>query len=262
MYNVLIADDESSVVTGLCSIIDWDDLGFHVKGTAKDGEEALSILTEGRYNLVVTDIRMPGMDGLELAKAVHGRKPSVKMLIISGYSDFNYAKSAIRYGVNGYLLKPIDREELMQYVAAIKEELDRENEDRELLARVCGETRDEFMELQTERHPDIINRIREYVEQHYPEELSLKAISTVFFMNPVYLGRLYKHSTGEAFSDYLNRVRIAEVKKRLLLDTGKISDIIKKSGYNSQEYFYRAFRKYEGVSFAEYKEFIRRSLWL
>lgn len=250
MYNVLIADDESSVVTGLCSIIDWNALGFHVRGTAKDGEEALSILMEGGYNLVVTDIRMPGMDGLELAEAVHSRRPSVRMLVISGYSDFNYARSAIKYGVNGYLLKPIDREELMQYVAAIKEELDRETGDQEFIT--YGGT-----VFERKMYPDIVSRIREYVEQHYAENLNLKTISGVFYMSPVYLGRLYKNATGEAFSDYINKVRIAEVKKKLMLDASKMSDIVKKSGYNSQEYFYRAFRKYEGISFAEYKDLIR-----
>lgn len=126
MYNILIADDEPAVYEGLSILIDWEKYGFHVTNTAEDGEDALEKIKTGRYNLIITDIRMPVLDGLELIKAIKEQNSSTKILITSGYSDFSYAKKAIEYGVKGYLLKPVDREDLIKYIIKIKEELDSE----------------------------------------------------------------------------------------------------------------------------------------
>lgn len=127
MYKVLIADDEQAICKGMCVIIDWESYGYNTPDIAEDGEDALEKLNVGTYNLIITDIRMPVIDGLELIKSIRDKNPFIKILIISGYSDFKYAKEAMEYDVKGYMLKPINRNELAKYISNIKSELDAEN---------------------------------------------------------------------------------------------------------------------------------------
>lgn len=113
MYKVLLVDDEVFVRKGLRNLIDWEALGYSVAGEAENGEEALAAITETDPDLVITDIRMPVLDGLELIRCVKEEgKRNPTFIIVSGYHDFKYAQQALRYGVHDYVLKPIDEVEL------------------------------------------------------------------------------------------------------------------------------------------------------
>lgn len=116
MEKLLIADDEEWIVEGLKLLLPWEELGICLTRTAACGQEALEIIKEENPAIVVTDIRMPGMDGLELAKYLFDRASECEVIIISGYADFNYARQAIAYGVSAYLTKPVIREELKKTV--------------------------------------------------------------------------------------------------------------------------------------------------
>lgn len=116
---MLIVDDEAVICEGLRYTIDWSQLGVEVVGEAYDGFEALRLIEEYGAQLVLSDIRMDGMDGLELAKQVRQRHPEVQIVMISGYEEFDYARQAIRVGVSDYLLKPVDIEELTSVVKKI-----------------------------------------------------------------------------------------------------------------------------------------------
>lgn len=118
MLKVLIADDEPIVLEGLRWIIDWDRLGFELVGEAYDGEDALKLMEERHPDLVITDIRMPVIDGLALIGQASKRYPRTKFIILSGYADFEYAHEAVRYGVSNYLTKPLDDRELESAVEA------------------------------------------------------------------------------------------------------------------------------------------------
>ena len=128
---VLIADDEPAVREGLKVIIDWERLGFSVCAEAGNGKECLEKMISINPDLVLLDIRMPVMHGLEVAQEAISQGFDGKIIIISGYSDFQYAKAAIRFGVNNYLLKPIDEEELEAAVKSIKNEFDLEQQQSE-----------------------------------------------------------------------------------------------------------------------------------
>lgn len=124
--NVLIVDDEPIVCKGLRETVPWDELDVHIVGEAHDGEEALEVLDREDVDLVLSDIRMPGMDGLELARQVSERYPGKRVVMLSGYDEFEYAKQALRLGVKDYLLKPVDIGELMGVVRNIRDELAKE----------------------------------------------------------------------------------------------------------------------------------------
>jgi|GEM_PF-3470377 len=124
MYKAIIVDDERIVLEGLKNTFKWEEYGFRVCGLAENGEEALNILETTSSNLVVTDIRMPDMDGLELTGKIKDRYPYIHVIIISAYSDFEYAQQAISYGVSGYLLKPLKDTELGKLLHKIKADLE------------------------------------------------------------------------------------------------------------------------------------------
>ncbi|MHA6530095.1 response regulator transcription factor [Paenibacillus sp. BAC0078] len=125
MYKVVLADDETIALEGLRTLTDWEELGFEICGACENGEEALSTVAECSPDLVITDIRMPGIDGLELIKRV--RQLDLKQpifIVLSGYGEFEYARTALRYGVRHYLLKPAVEAEWEKALAAVTDELE------------------------------------------------------------------------------------------------------------------------------------------
>lgn len=131
MYNVLIADDEKIIRMGLCSIIDWNACGFNIIGEAANGSEALSFIKENNPDVVMIDIRMPKLQGLDAIKKARDEGFTGKVIVLSGYSDFEYARTAMRYGTVAYLTKPVDTDELLTVLTKIKDELDKERSVRE-----------------------------------------------------------------------------------------------------------------------------------
>ncbi|WP_308635068.1 response regulator transcription factor [Paenibacillus silvisoli] len=130
LYKVLITDDEPTIREGLKSLIEWEELGFEVVGTAANGKDALGKYEQLAPDLMIVDIRMPGMSGLELIEQLRKDGQTVHVLILSGYADFEYAKKAIALSTDGYLLKPVDEDELVDYLKKLCETLDTESEAR------------------------------------------------------------------------------------------------------------------------------------
>lgn len=126
MYKVLIVDDQDAVREGLSIMLEWESLGFTVNGYAANGKEAINQIQLSQYDLVITDVRMPIIDGIMLIKKMKSMNYQAKIIIISGYKEFEYARAAVEYGVKNYILKPIDEEVLAETLSSIKNELDRE----------------------------------------------------------------------------------------------------------------------------------------
>ena len=120
MIRTIIVDDEYWVCQLICDLIDWNSYGFEIVGQAYNGEEALASISSQKPDLVFTDVRMPGLSGLELIEKCQPLSPDTKFVIISGHSEFEYAKSAMQNGALGYLLKPVDPEELTDLLSSIK----------------------------------------------------------------------------------------------------------------------------------------------
>ena len=125
MLKVILADDEEIVRTSMAKWIPWKDLGMKLVGTASDGEEAYAMIMKHRPDIVITDIRMPKMDGLELIGRVKEQLADTAFLIISGFGEFDYAQKAMRYGVKHYMLKPALKEELVGNLRDIREEIEK-----------------------------------------------------------------------------------------------------------------------------------------
>ena len=137
-YRVLLADDEEEIRTGISRKIDWTALGFSLVGEAGNGEEALELAEQLRPDVVLTDIKMPFMDGLELCRRLRQSLPAAKLVVFSGFDDFEYARQAVGAGVSEYILKPINAPELAEVLNKLRDQLDRqrlERRDMETLRR-------------------------------------------------------------------------------------------------------------------------------
>ena len=116
MYTLLLVDDEEEVTRIIAKKVKWNDLGFSVTGHANNGLKALEMLEEMQPDVVMTDIRMPYMDGLELCGQIREKYPATKLVLFTGFDDFEYAKEAIRHGVTRFMLKPSNMEELEEAI--------------------------------------------------------------------------------------------------------------------------------------------------
>ncbi len=131
MLKIFLAEDEVIVRETIKRMIPWEDLGFELVGEAADGEMALPLLLRQKPDLLITDIKMPFMDGLTLAKVAKKEIPGLKVVILSGYDDFNYAKQAINIGVEDYLLKPITKNALIERLIEIRSRYEHEKTQKE-----------------------------------------------------------------------------------------------------------------------------------
>lgn len=126
MLRVVLADDENKVILLMQKLIDWESLGYEIVGTANDGLRALELVGEKQPHLLITDIRMPGYSGIELIRRAKELQPNLHFIVISGYRKFEYAQTALKYGVEDYLLKPIKQDELTGILLRLKEKLGEE----------------------------------------------------------------------------------------------------------------------------------------
>ncbi|MGM9937291.1 MAG: response regulator [Candidatus Ornithomonoglobus sp.] len=173
MYKALFADDEPYIIEGLNILADWESMGIEVIGAAEDGEDAYSIIMDKKPDIVIADINMPNMDGLELLKKCRSQmKNPPEFLMLTGFSELSYIKKAMKYGAAGYLLKPINREELNEHIelvlANIAKKNELESETDELIDYIAH---DLFMRLLfDECDQKLINRIRFFLGMDAVEE--------------------------------------------------------------------------------------------
>ena len=131
MYKVMLVDDEKLILQGVLNIIDWDKLGLKITHMVQNGKEALEKYDEEPVDIIITDINMPVINGLELIKSIKEKNKKVKFIVLSGYDDFNYAKQAIGIGVEDYLLKPITKNALIERLSEIRSRYEHEKTQKE-----------------------------------------------------------------------------------------------------------------------------------
>lgn len=155
MYRVFLAEDESLIRKGIKNLISWSDYGFAFVGEAQDGELAWPLIQKQKPDIVITDIRMPFMNGLALSKLIKKNMPETTIIILSGYDDFTYAKEAIGIGVDQYLLKPLSKEQLIEVLLEVKQKKDSELEKN----RYMEQFQKEIQEYLTSSHRDFFEAL-------------------------------------------------------------------------------------------------------
>jgi len=245
----MIVDDEYNIRDGLVNAVPWESIGVKVVAEARDGTEGLEQARKFRPDVVITDISMDEMDGLVFSEALKAERPKTKIIILSGFGEFSYARKAIELKVSAYLLKPVAPEELLAAVAEAVKALETE---RERSVRL-GET-EEVPGLNPVSRATI-RRAQEYLDTHYADYASgLESLAEHLGLTPAYLSKLFKAETGRNYSEALAELRIEKAKALLLQTNLKTSEIGLQVGYPNPQYFATAFRKATGLTPSEYRE--------
>lgn len=242
MYSLIIVEDDDNIRSGLVHLFPWEDSGFVVVKDFSNGQTAWNYIKEHPdTTAVLTDIRMPVMDGLELTKQIYERFPFIHVFLISGYQDFTYAQSALRYNVRDFLIKPIRHHSLMLAFLKLKDELDRQG-----AACFAPESSNQYYE-------QIIRVVKAYVMDNL-RTANLEEAACLSHLSSSYLSRLFKSQTSLSFSEYLLKKRMERACVLLRDARNKIYEISDAIGYDNPKNFSRAFRNYYHISPKEYRE--------
>ncbi|MDR2900642.1 MAG: response regulator [Treponema sp.] len=250
MYKVIIVDDEDTIVTGLSRMLPWQKYGCEIAATANDAEAALALIRELEPDILFTDIRMPGMDGLSMIAAFRSEFPDMLITILSGYPQFDYAQQAIQLDVSNYLLKPSKMDELESALAKMTEILDKRK-----TAIVSNENNCDVPDSESGDNANnfITRNAVRYIEEHYAEKLSLNDVAQKVYVSQWHLSKLISRHTNQSFNDLLNSVRIAKAKELLSNPSLRIWEISETVGFSDVTHFSRIFKKIEGKSANEYR---------
>jgi len=251
MYKVLIVDDEYEIRKGISNYFPWKETGFEVIGEAENGMEALKFIQKNHVDVVLSDIKMPVMTGIKLAQILYMQHNNIKIVFLSAYKDFEYAKKALTFGVSDYIVKPTKYKDLLNVFIKIKYELDLEQlENKKNIVKITEDV--EHLHY----HSKIIITIKNFTRNNY-QSVTLNGVAEKVNMSPSYLSKYFKMKTGEKFSDYLLKVKM-EKAKELLMDikykTYEVSELV---GYSSPKNFTRTFKKYYGQSPRDFRNGVR-----
>lgn len=248
IYKVIVAEDETLILNSIIKNITALGIGFQVVGASEDGKTALELIEKHNPDVLVTDIRMPVMDGLELLKTVSVKYPGIRKIVISGYDDFKYAQQAIKYEATDYLLKPLKKDELLEAFNKIRISLDSErNALKQNLLRL--------KENHSYTSEEIARIVENYIKENYTKDINFDLISQNFNFNSSYLSKIFTRHIGENPSKYLISLRINKAKHLLMSNREMpIREIGELVGYANQFYFSRIFKSVVGKSPASYRE--------
>lgn len=241
MHRVVLIDDEKIIVEGLRRVIRWEEYNCQVVGTACDAEEGARLIRELSPQILFTDIRMPGRDGLSMIAGIRSEFPDLQITILTGYPEFAYAQEAIRLGVTRYLLKPSKMEEIREALVAMCEHLNRNEQS-------SGE--DEHAQ---NAGSFIVHQAMTFMENHYQQKLTLQTVAECCYVSQWHLSKLLNRHAGKSFYDILNTIRIEKAKELLMDPSLKIGEIAELVGYADTAHFARTFKKLEGMSANEFR---------
>jgi YesN/AraC family two-component response regulator len=242
IYKVIVAEDEELILNSIIKKIQKSGLGFKVIATAQDGNTALNLIENNQPDLLITDIRMPVMDGLELIKNVYEKYPYIKKIIISGYGEFSYAQQALKYEVKEYLLKPVKQEALTEALGKVS---------------ICIES--ELADLKHDKLPikdnydytpeQIAHMVEYYIKENYVNEINFDLIAQKFNFNASYLSKIFTKYIGDNPSKYVINLRINRARNMLINSKEMtIKEVGELVGYEDQFYFSRIFKNVTGMS--------------
>ena len=252
VYRVLIVEDEETIRKGLIFVVDWLKINCVVVGEAVNGIDGLNKIKELQPDIVITDVRMPKMDGIQmLEESICIYK--YEAVIISGYSEFEYAKKAITLGVSEYLLKPINFDHLYAVMNKLGDKISSRDklksyvesaEDIDLYKGILNIKHYEHIENKTKH---VVNML-EYIENNYDKKISLTDLSEKYDISTVYLNTKFREEINYTFNDFLNRYRILKSIELLKQGDLKMYEIADRVGFQDYKYFSQVFRKYIGHS--------------
>lgn len=254
MIRLLIADDEVLEREALEDIVARRFEHEITIETAENGRKAADTAVLWGADLILMDIEMPGMNGLDAARAVLEQRPECKVIFITAYSLFQYAHEAVHLGACDYLLKPVDPDETE---AAIRRAIRQIEAGRRLAELAAVEPEPETApagEGESDRNALVMDHVRKYMEDNYMADLSLDSVSEILHISPAYLSAQFKKYQKMNFLDCLTELRINAAKELLADPFRSAAEVASMVGYEDASYFARAFKKRTGMTPTQYRK--------
>lgn len=246
MIRLIIVEDEDFIRRGLVHTMDWLGMDCVVVGEASDGKEGLELIRSLKPDVVVSDIRMPYLDGISMIKEAL-TDTEFRSILLTSYAEFDYAKRAIEINVSSYLLKPVAEEDLAQAISKIREEMNEKTRENHSLA---DEIRT-IIRQQSEKEYYVVKTLERIMEQ-FDQKLSIEGVSEELGVSSSYLSRRFKKVTGSTFLEVLNEYRIIQSVKLLASGQYRVGEIAEKTGFSDYKHFYSVFKKCTGIPPSEY----------
>ena len=236
---ILVVEDEAPIREWISYTIKNISKDFELIGSSKNGKEAYELSLKLKPDVIITDIKMPVMDGLELSKKIKEIMPEVFIIILTNFAEFNYAKEAISFGAYEYLIKSeIITKEIKDLLFRVDEKLkEKETNIKNLLVNKREAKK---------KYSKTIEKSIKYIEENYKSHISLIDVAKHIYLSHEYFSRLFKEEVGENFSTYLTLYRINKARELIKGTDMKISQIAMEVGYSNPGYFSKNYKKYIG----------------
>lgn len=247
MYKILIVEDDSALRFIYSKKKVWSDCGFSIEDQASNGRDALSYIEKKKYDLILTDIQMSFIDGIELLREMRSRNIGSEVVFVSSYDEFEYARQGIVLGAADYILKPADDIKLREMLVRIRERL----ESKQKIDKEVKSAANRFG-IAIPRD-GMVNKICRYFSDNSDKLITLEEMSAAFGFSKDYFGKLFKGHMGTSFNSFYSAVKIEKAKE--LLKTGnyknyEISDML---GYSTVDYFSKIFKELTGETPTQFK---------
>jgi len=240
---ILIVDDEKYEAVLMEKCVDWQHYGFEIAGSAQSAREALALFTKTEPDIVLCDINMPVINGLELSRRMKEQRPDTHIIIVTGYREFAYAQQAVEIGIEKYLLKPVQAEELLKTAEKIQ---------REIVGLAGTGTAGENAERPKS---ELTSTAVAYIESNlYARGLSLKGVASAVYTNGSYLSRIFREETGETVTEYILRRRMEKSRELLGTTDMRAYEIAALVGMPDAHYFGQCFKLFAGMTVNEYRQ--------
>jgi two-component system response regulator YesN len=258
MLKVLIVEDEEIIRRGLVYTIDWLSMDCMVVGAAENGKEGLAMLEQYEIDLVIADIIMPRMNGIEmLEKAKSMEIKPFKSIILTSYANFDYARKSVHLQVSDYLLKPVDEDELKNTIKRIKESM----EEAKVYSNIIALTKkrdigklvdwDVYLNGDTLKNSYVAQALYK-IRDHYHEKISIDLIADELDVSASYLSRKFKEATSQTFLELLTRYRIQKAIGLLKKGTHRVYEVSNLTGFSDYKHFCAVFKKYTKTTPTEF----------
>lgn len=245
MLKVLVVEDEEMIRRGIVLAVDWAALDCVVVGEAANGLEALKAVERLRPSLIITDLKMPQMDGLEMLRRLREQGNNVYVIILTAYDSFTYAQSALRLGAVDFLVKPFHDGDLEQAVTALRRRMEADS----------GEAALALPELRKGDKSKYVLEAMDFIGRHYSDpSISIGLIAQHLGISEGHLSHLFKKETDYTLLNYLTRYRIHKAMGLLKDCRVKVYEVAEQVGYRDITYFSATFKKLVGVSPSEYQD--------
>ena len=249
MYRVLLVDDEHIILDGLSRAVPWAELGCRVVGTAGNGQEGLRLVRELDPDILLTDIRMPNMDGLSMVAALRSEYPRLQIAVLTAFRDFEYAQTALNLGVCRYLLKPSRMDELLEAIRVMTARLDAlpplpEAAEPDEDPAAAGSGAGNF----------IVRQAMDYMRAHCADHLSLGDVADHVYVSQWHLSKLINKHANQSFFDLLAHMRMERAKVLLADSSLRIHAVAEQVGYSDVAHFSKSFKRFEGMTPGEYRD--------